>query len=57
MQINSIQIIQAKSWNMNMPEPDFKITIIFLISGRGAKLFYTLIVDLIAKWSLFLLNQ
>lgn len=40
-----------------MPEPDFKITIIFLINGRGAELFYTLIVDLITKWSLFLLNQ
>jgi len=28
-----------------MPEPDFKITIIFLIGGRGAELFCNVIID------------
>jgi hypothetical protein len=30
---------------MNESEPDFKITIIFLISGRGEELFCKVMVD------------
>jgi len=40
-----------------MPEPNFKITIIFLISGRGAELFCKVVIDPMIKRSLFLLNQ
>ncbi len=32
-----------------MPEPDFKITIIFLISGKGAELFCKMILDQLTK--------
>ena len=42
---------------MNEPERDFKITIIFLISDRGEELFCKVTLDLMTKWSLFLLNQ
>jgi len=32
-----------------MPEPDFKITIIFLISGKRAKLFCKATIDPVTK--------